>query len=548
MTTYAPTGGSAVREDIALSWQRSTRSGLAPASCLTGPRAAEVDVATPLLAGAAPVLEELENDLQGSQYSTLLVDRDCRVIRRWCDDRGTEQGFDSLDLNVGMSLLEDHIGTNAPGTAMVVGRGVAVNGGEHFAEALRSFSCYGQPIHHPLTRRIEGVLDISMLGEGVNPLLPALVGRAVRDIEQRLLDGSRASEKNLLLAFQAATAKARKPVVAMGEDIVLSNGTANDLLSIADLTLIRILVAEHQHDRAASLLFDLDSGESVKIEIDPVAGAPRSALVRITPATVSRALARPGPPRQDSTTISPRLVSGAPGTGRTTRARQIAEAHPPLQIVRPALALVEGAAAWARHFEAALAHRRGTVLVDGIDLLPDEVLELVTDRLATPGLPRMIFTSGPLASLTGRAAALAGAATDHEVLVPLSARRQDIPTLAAALLREVAPTGRVHLAPSLVELLASQSWPGNFHELRSVICHLADRRSVGALTIPDLPSRYQMGLGDEGRLNARERAERDVIIGALKAVDGNKVRAAEQLCMSRTTLYARMRALSITSY
>lgn len=47
-------------------------------------------------------------------------------------------------------------------------------------------------------------------------------------------------------------------------------------------------------------------------------------------------------------------------------------------------------------------------------------------------------------------------------------------------------------------------------------------------------------------LTIRERAERDAIVGALRAYDGNKVQAARELGMSRTTLYTRIRQLRIT--
>ena len=161
--------------------------------------------------------------------------------------------------------------------------------------------------------------------------------------------------------------------------------------------------------------------------------------------------------------------------------------------------------------------------------------------------PDLIFTAGPVSGLTGRAAALAGMAMSREELVPLSARRKDIPGLAAAMLSEVAPNGAVHLAPSLIGALTAQPWPGNLRELKAVIHQLAQQRTVGALTVPDLPEQYRVTSPDH-RLTALDQAERDVIVTALKAADGNKVRAADELGMSRTTLYARMRTLRITTY
>lgn len=505
----------------------------------------DVDPGSSLLTGATPVLEELEDHLRGSNYSTLLVDRDCRVVRRWFDDPRLEDGFDSLKVTLGASLLEENIGTNALGTAMVTRQGISINGREHFAQALQGFSCYGHPIRHPLTKRIEGVLDITTIAEQSSPLLPPLVSRAVHDIEQRLLDGSRTSEKSLLQAFQAAAGLRRRAILAIGEDIVLSNHAANDLLSPGDIALLRALAEEPQRQEQ-TLELTLEGGDAVSIEISRVGGARRGALLRVDRVSGDRARAVMTQ-TQLKEIGAPRIITGVPGTGRSTRARELAAEHPPLKMMRPAAALLEGGAEWACEFEDAMRRPKGTVCVDGIDLLPDELLDLVVDWVERDPRPDLIFTAGPVSGLTGRAAALAGMAMSREELVPLSARRKDIPGLAAAMLSEVAPNRAVHLAPSLIGALTAQPWPGNLRELKAVIHQLAQQRTVGALTVPDLPEQYRVTSPDH-RLTALDQAERDVIVTALKAADGNKVRAADELGMSRTTLYARMRTLRITTY
>ena len=538
--------GTSVREDIALSWRRVTMAGLDP-SAEFDTAAHDVDLVSSLLTGATPVLEGLEDHLRGSNYCTLLVDRDCRVVRRWFDDPRLENGFDSLKVTLGASLLEENIGTNALGTVMVTRQGISINGREHFAQALQGFSCYGHPIRHPLTKRIEGVLDITTIAEQSSPLLPPLISRAVHDIEQRLLDGSRTSEKSLLRAFQAAVGLRRRAILAIGEDIVLSNHAANDLLSPGDIALLRALAEELQRQEQ-TLELTLETGDAVSIEISRVRGARRGVLLRVDRVSGDRARAVKSRTQTQLKEIgAPRIITGVPGTGRSTRARELAAEHPPLKMMRPAAALLEGGAEWAYEFEDAMRRPKGTVCVDGIDLLPDELLDLVADWVERDPRPDLIFTAGPVSGLTGRAATLAGMAMSREELVPLSARRKDIPGLAAAMLREVAPNRAVHLAPSVIQALAGQSWPGNLRELKAVIQHLALQRSVGALTMPDLPEPYRVTSPDH-RLTAREQAERDVIVTALKAADGNKVRTAEELGMSRTTLYARMRTLRIATY
>ncbi|MFY0406150.1 sigma-54-dependent Fis family transcriptional regulator [Solicola sp. PLA-1-18] len=532
-----------VRPDIAQSWHRVALSGLDPAGAFDRLVPAEVDLQSSLVRGAAPVLDELEASLQGTGYLTVLVDRDCRIVRRWFDDADARESFDGLNIVLGANLDEDAIGTSALGTVMETRHGMVVNGPEHFVEPLRGFSCYGHPVRHPLTRRIEGVLDISSVVDRASPLLPPLIERAAHDVEQRLLEGSRTSEKNLLWAFQAASRQRRRAVVAIGEDLVLSNRTASDLLGPSDLALLRALAEDPCHADRSSLDLTLESGEAVAVEVLRVGGARDGLLLSIDLRDASRRVPLPSPPVSSS---APVLVAGAPGTGRTTRATELA-CRQPVTVLTAADALVRGPTAWAADLDAAVRRGVGTVCVDGVDLLPDALVDLVGTAVDRPGRPALVLTSGPVDGLTGRAAALAGVATTREELLPLSARRQDVPELAATILRRVATCSSVHLTPGAVGALAAQPWPGNLRELEAVLVHAASQRSTGGLTVDDLPEQYRTARPTEP-MAPLEQAERDVIVTALRAADGNKARAARALGVSRTTLYARMRGLRITTY
>ena len=542
-----PSDGRARREDIARSWQRVTRTGLDPTTAMEGLAPVDVDLRSPLLHGAEPVLTELADSLRGSHYATILVDRDCRIVHRWSDDPRIDRRFDELNVRTGASLLEESIGTNALGTAMTTRQGISVNGEEHFAEALRGYSCYGHPIRHPLTKRIEGVLDITAVSAQASPLLPPIISRAVRDIEERLLAGSRSSEQSLFAAFQSAAGLRRQAIVAIGEDIVLSNHAASDLLGADDLALLRVIAEDGDERGTGSVELTLESGRAVVVELCRVGGAAHGVLLRVDPVSGDRARAVVHRSRAARRAVSPPLlVSGGPGTGRTTRARQLA-GHVPPRFLRPARALLEGDAAWARDFEAAMTHSSGSVCVDGIDLLSDELLDLVSGWVDADARPDLLFTSGPVDALTGRAAALAGTAVTREELLPLSLRRREIPSIAASMLQAVAQAAPLHFSPSALEALTAHTWPGNLRELKAVVTHAARQRSAGGLTVADLPPAYRCA-APALLLTPREHAEREVIVATLREVDGNKVRAAEVLCMSRTTLYSRMRTLSIHEY
>ncbi len=281
LPAQVPDPAALLRSEIAQSWSRSLAVGLDPAGALDSLRPAEFDPGSRLLEAAAPVLAELEAQLSGTLYCTLLADRDCRIVYRWFDDPRVERIMNDLGARPGAMFLEDQVGTNALGTALETRRGVAVHSSEHFAEKLKPFSCYGQPIRHPLLHRVEGVLDFSALEDRANPLLAALIARTVTDIEQRLLDGTRVSERHLFAAFQSATSRQRRPIVALGDNVVLSNRAALDLLAPADYATLRGLLGDRTPATGSTRL-RLTNGEAAVTAV-AVEGCAGGALFEIDP-------------------------------------------------------------------------------------------------------------------------------------------------------------------------------------------------------------------------------------------------------------------------
>jgi hypothetical protein len=129
----------------------------------------------------------------------------------------------------------------------------------------------------------------------------------------------------------------------------------------------------------------------------------------------------------------------------------------------------------------------GSVCIDGIELLSDKLLDLVIQYVDARRRPQLIFVSGPVSGLTGRAATLAGTASTREELMSLSARRAEIPELAGSMLQAAAASDSVHLTPGAVQALTAHAWPGNLRELKAVVGHAAARRACGGITLSDLP-------------------------------------------------------------
>ncbi len=140
---------------------------------------------------------------------------------------------------------------------------------------------------------------------------------------------------------------------------------------------------------------------------------------------------------------------------------------------------------------------------------------------------------------------------------PLRDRERDIPLLAdhfmAELSREYGRRAK-RLDPAAVVRLQSYPWPGNVRELRNVIERLMIMVPGDVITLPDLAflegtaaARASSPIDEPaGTLHdARERFEREYILRALAAQNGNISRTAEVLGVERSNLYRKMRAFGI---
>ncbi|MDP3626532.1 MAG: sigma 54-interacting transcriptional regulator, partial [Hydrogenophaga sp.] len=148
-------------------------------------------------------------------------------------------------------------------------------------------------------------------------------------------------------------------------------------------------------------------------------------------------------------------------------------------------------------------------------------------------------------------------------LPPLRERLPDLEALVEALSEDIARRSGLparSVSPEALSLLALQAWPGNIRELRNTL-------EQAALMTDDLvlePRHFGAAMavalaGDAAPQTARAapatvpaapaprllseqvaEVERAAIAAALRATGGNRVRAAQQLGMSRAALYDRL--------
>ena len=139
---------------------------------------------------------------------------------------------------------------------------------------------------------------------------------------------------------------------------------------------------------------------------------------------------------------------------------------------------------------------------------------------------------------------------------PLRERGGDIPLLADHFMSELAREyGRrsKRFDAGAAARLRSYAWPGNVRELRNVIERLIIMVSGDTITVDDLAFLDGVAVSDVGSTVAaaaplhvaRDRFERDYILKALAAQQGNISRTADVLGVERSNLYRKMKGFGI---
>ncbi len=144
------------------------------------------------------------------------------------------------------------------------------------------------------------------------------------------------------------------------------------------------------------------------------------------------------------------------------------------------------------------------------------------------------------------------------LLPPLRERTEDIPLLSEFFLQKYGKKMRreARLSDAALEYLMRYKFPGNIRELENLIEQGVALALGGVIQLDDVVTPEmsdELGLsipssGDEPRQlqEVLDETERAFIEKTLREVDGNKERAAEQLGLSSTTLWRKMKRLSVS--
>ncbi|CAL9272652.1 hypothetical protein SUDANB5_01099 [Streptomyces sp. SudanB5_2050] len=301
--TEAGTVPQPVRPVVAESWRRSVRAGVGPDGTASV-ELMEDDLgayrAEHPLAPVMPLIRELLGTFAADGEHLLAVcDAHGRLL--WVEGHpATRRRADRMNFVPGARWSESAVGTNAPGTAVAVGRPVQVFTAEHFIRRVQPWTCAAAPVHDPRTGRVLGAVDITG-GDGLaHPHSLGFV-RAV----------ARAAESQLALLAPEPPAAEVAELTALGRDEALLTLEGRRVRLSRRHSEIVVLLAHHPEGLTGDeLLCALYEDEAVP----PVTLRAELARLRavLGPARLaSRPYRLTMPVESDATVVERRLRAGA---------------------------------------------------------------------------------------------------------------------------------------------------------------------------------------------------------------------------------------------
>jgi two-component system response regulator GlrR len=278
------------------------------------------------------------------------------------------------------------------------------------------------------------------------------------------------------------------------------------------------------------------------------------------------------------------LISGESGTGKELLAQAIHRVSP--RAAKPFVAVNCGAIPEALleselfghvkgSFTGALANHRGlfvtasggTLFLDEIGGMPPalqvKLLRVLQERLVRPvGSSQSVPLDVRILSATNRDldSAMAEGQFREDLyyrlnvvslrLPPLGQRREDIPLLANHFLARLSEKYGKRFngfAPDAMKALATASWPGNVRQLHNVVeqvCALTTTPLISLALVQRalrVPTMEVLSYAE-----ARQRFERDYLVGLLKLTDGNAADAARLAERNRTEFYRLLQKHGLT--
>jgi transcriptional regulator of acetoin/glycerol metabolism len=580
--TRDPVEPQYVRDPILASWWRS-RDWNVPADRIELSYVRDPDLDTPLTRSAMPVLRHLRENVDGQPISVILTDSAGVVLARLTADTDLERHLDGVKLAPGFSYAEELVGTNGIGTALEGGQPAHVFGHEHYAENLEDLACAGVPIHHPITGKVIGAVDLTCWRRDADPLLVALVKTTADQITQALLTDSSAQELELLQEYLRACRRTNGIVLALNEDVVMMNDHARRVLDPGDQAVLLGQAGEAlSAGRGGAVEVELPTGITARMYCRPTpsGGTHTGGQRRPTGGVVHVKLIEPSR-RPAADAVHPNrmylpglvgsgalwlrgcqhaqevyesgewlVLEGEPGVGKLALLRAMHQRRNPAGRLTVLDAAEAGTGDWLVRARRALTDGEGDTVIRHVDRLTARQARIVVSALqeagSAAGPPDARWVAVTLSRGTTPAANLTELLRSFPRTVelpPLRHHIEDLPELVRFFLGKLNQHGRLACSPEAMQLLARSSWPGNTEQLWQVMRRIVQRRRVGSILPEDLPP--ECWTVSRRLLSPLEAMERDAIVQSLLDSEGNKVKAAESLGMSRATIYRKIHEYGI---
>lgn len=550
-----------VRGSILASWWRSRHLNVA-ADHIDLTYLRDPDLDTPLTRSAMPVLSHLRDHLDGQPISIILTDPAGLVLARLAADRDLDAHLDHVQLAPGFSYAEEFVGTNGIGTALEGGQPMQVFGHEHYAEHLEDLACAGVPIHHPITGKTIGAVDLTCWRRDADPLLLALAKTAADQIQQTLFADTSMRELELLHEYLRTCRRTTGIVFALSNDVVMMNDHARRVLSPSEQSILLAQAAETltAHRPTTPVVVELPSGVKARLYCRPLLGRGRLAggvvHVKLTeraevlaprkfvPGLVgSGALWLRGCHQVEAVFGSGEWLAleGEPGVGKLALLKAVHQDRTPA-----ARFTVLDAAEDTGHNWQELLEEEGSLVVRHVDRLSAKSLRTLSTALrgATTGSRWVAVTL----SQRGDGVELADLLRFFPSTVklpPLRHHIEDVHALVPFFLAKLMPDRRLTCSPEAMQLLVRSSWPGNTEQLWQVLRRIVKHRRTGSIQPSDLPPECRAV--SRRVLSPLEAMERDAIVQSLLDSDGNKIKAAGSLGISRATIYRKIHEYGIVT-
>lgn len=544
-----------------------------------------------LLYAALPLIKNLQKIFAQTKSLFLLVDSEGYVLYMDGDPLALEKAG-AINFIEGAKWTEKEVGTNAVGTALRTREPITVIGAEHYAVASHSWGCASSPILG-VDRCVEGVLNISYpLEYGVHEqMLPAVVSAAYA-IEQKLMNMAKDKELELMQnVFFTESQDALSLICNEKEKIIWSSSqikkesSTNQATAYLSEFLNKGYIVCQKQPVYSQIQYDLigykitlkkaPMEEGKKLLVKPeftfggVCGESekfRSVLLQARRAANSNITVH---------------INGETGTGKEIMARSIhlnsTRKHAPFiavncgtlpkeLIASELFGYVGGAFTGAKRE----GHKGKFQQANGGTLFLDEVAEITQEMqvalLRVLEEKKVVPVGGTKAIpvdvriITATHCDLAELARKGDVredffyrifvypiyLPPLRARVEDIQYFIEHYCRT--NNWAVTFPHDLLECLQTYEWPGNIRELQNFLDRLRLECEPGLPTVTDIKKLLHPAIkpiSHSEPLTYREHIEKEKMMNALLATEGNVTKAAERLSISRSTLYRKIKKFNL---